>query len=284
MDFELLKRKKENTYFGIKNAGALSIKDVDVNKRTVTGVLNTYFWIDSDYDMLIPGVATRTIKNSGPQSNAIAKIKHQADHVLDTEHIVGKYQILKETVINDKTVLYFESKIPETSKGNDHLINYQSEIYDQHSIGFRYVDYVLAEKDSINELHRQNWDDFYPLAINKEVANEFGMFYVVKEIQLFEGSVVMFGANSLTAYLGSKSTDKKNIKLDLLNRTKKMTDILKNGKLTDDGFKDLQLQLLQNQQIISEIEFNNEPAKKITPTPGSIDATQKLNRNFLIQL
>lgn len=268
---------KKNIYYGIKNAGDNSVKDIDFNKRTVTGILNTYFWIDSDIDMLVPGAAKRTINNSGPDSNAIAKIKHQADHKLDTDHAVGKIKVLDERVINGNTVLYFESEIPPTDKGNDHLMNYQSLIYDQHSIGFRYVNYEKAEPNSPNEAIRGNWDKYYPLALNPEVADREGFFWVVKEIQLYEGSVVMFGANSLTQYLGSKSKDKESIKLDLVNRIDNMTNVLKNGKLTDEGFKTLQLQLLQQKQIISDLEFGIEAPKKGTPQDSSVVTPPKSN-------
>ena len=274
-------KDKKNIFYGVKSAGLNSVKDVDFSKRTVTGILNTYFWIDSDIDMLVPGVAKRTINNSGPNSNAIAKIKHQADHKLDTEHIVGRFTVLDERLLDDKYVLYFESEIPNTTKGNDHLMNYQNQIYDQHSIGFRYVMYEKAEPTSANSEIRENWNKYYPLAINKEVADENGFFWIIKEIQLYEGSVVMFGANELTPYLGSKSKNKESIKLDLMNRIDNINSVLKNGRMSDEGFKTLQWQLLQQKQIISELELGTEPAKKDTPAKDSSIATPSVS-NFWI--
>jgi len=247
---------KKNIFYGVKGSGANSVKDVDITKRKVTGILSTYFWIDSDYDMLITGAAKKTIADNGPGSNAIAKIKHQADHKLDTEHIVGKFTVLKEKVIGNKTVIYFESDIPNTTKGNDHLINYQSGLYDQHSIGFLYKNYVVAAKESENENYRENWNKYYPLALNPEVADEYGYFWVIKEIRLYEGSVVMFGANSLTQYLGAKSKDKISVQNDLIERTERIEKMLRNGKLSDEGFKTLQIELLQQKQILSEIDFS----------------------------
>lgn len=269
--------KKKTTFYGVKSAGLNSVKDVDFSKRTVTGVLNTYYWIDSDIDMLVPGVAKRTINNSGPNSSAIAKIKHQADHKLDTEHIVGRFTVLEEKQIEYKDVLYFESEIPNTSRGNDHLMNYQNGIYDQHSIGFRYVAYEKADINSANQAIRENWTKYYPLALNKEVADQEGYFWIIKEIQLYEGSVVMFGANELTPYLGSKSKDKESIRLDLMSRIDNITNVLKNGRMTDEGFKTLQLQLLQQKQIISELELGKETAKKGTLEDSPIATPPKSN-------
>jgi len=191
--------QKLATHFGVKIAeGIKSVKQVNMDERTVEFIANTYFFIDSDQDMLIKGCAVKSINDRGPQSKAVAKIKHQSDHVLNTKNVVGRLDVIEEREMDGKTVLFCASHIPGTSKGNDDLINYQEEVYDNHSIGFRYKQLVRAVKESTNENERKAWEEFYPLALNPEKADEFGFFWVVKEIELFEVSVVSYGANELT--------------------------------------------------------------------------------------
>src|SRR5690606_24479112 len=98
--------------------------------------------------------------------------------------------------------IYFETKMLNTSDGNDTLIKYQEGVYDNHSIGFRYLDIRYIEQDS------DQWKVNIDKLINPEDAENRGYMFLVKEIELFEGSTVAFGANRLTPYLGSKSENK----------------------------------------------------------------------------
>jgi len=258
--------QKLGTHFGVKIATGMnkSVKEIDSENRTVKFIANTYFFIDSDVDMLIPGCAKKSISDRGPQSNATAKIKHQSDHVLNTKNVVGRLTVLDERKIDNLEVMYCESHIPTTTKGNDDLINYQEDIYDNHSIGFRYRNLILAEKDSENELSRAAWEEYYPLAINPEKADEFGFFWVVKEIELFEISVVSFGANELTANLTGKSKDKnENIVNDILKRIDNLNDQLKSNVDTKSDRTQINLECLQLKQIITELKLE-KPSKKST--------------------
>jgi hypothetical protein len=40
--------------------------------------------------MLVTGCAIKSINDRGVNSNAVAKIKHQSDHILDTKNTVGR--------------------------------------------------------------------------------------------------------------------------------------------------------------------------------------------------
>lgn len=256
--------QKLSTHFGVKIAEGVKIKEVNSEERTIKAIGNTYFWIDSDQDMLVTGCATKSINDRGPLSKADAKIKHQSDHDLKTIMTVGRIEVLDEREVDGKSVLYFESFIPETRKGNDDLINYQENIYDNHSIGFRYKNLVLAVKDSTNEAERKAWDEFYSLALNPEKADEFGFFWVVKEIELFEISVVSFGANQLTPFLGSKSQDDNNkLKSELLERVDELCTQLKSNALSKGDKKKIELESLQLKQILNDLTLI-EPSKKDT--------------------
>jgi len=244
--------RKKNTHYAVKGVNDLSLKGVDLSKRTVKGILNTSYWIDSDLDMIIPGAVSKSLNENGVGSNGNAKIKHQIDHSTKAADTIGRFDVLEETEVEGKQVLYFESFLPASS--NDHLIKYQEGLYDQHSIGFRYIKLEVAEKDSSSQDYLKNWEIYYPLALNPEVADKYGYFYVVKEYQLFEGSVVTFGANSLTAYLGVKSKDKEIYLTDLFNRL----DFLKRLKNNE-----YNLEIRQLKQIISEL-VGKEPSIKET--------------------
>jgi len=255
---------KISKYFGVKTASyQSSVKEINDSERTIKAIANTYFYIDSDQDMLIPGCAKKSIADRGPLSSAVAKIKHQADHNLNTRNAVGRITVLDERKYEGNDVLYFESFIPDTMKGENDLGNYQEGLFDNHSIGFRYKQLELAERDSQEAEWAANWAKYYPMALNPEEADKYGYFYVVKEIELFEISVVSFGMNTLTPYLGSKSKDKnKNIIKDSLDRIDLIKAQLKSS-LDKKVRKEVDLQVLQLKQILSELEIK-EPSKKTT--------------------
>lgn len=280
-------KEKLDTHFGVKTSNSnLDIK-VEDEARTIKAIANTYFLIDSDQDMLVPGSASKSINDRGPSSNATAKIKHQSDHILSSKSVVGRITKLEEKEINGNTVLYFESFIPETRKGNDDLENYKQGLYDNHSIGFRYKKLDLAVKDSTNESERKLWDEFIPKALNPEKAEEAGFFWVVKEIELFEISVVSFGANKLTPFLGSKSKDANSkIKSDLFERIDNLNEQLKLTANTKDDRKNIGLEFLQLKQIINDLELH-EPSKKSTHIePDNTDTPDDKSNsiNQLIQI
>jgi len=253
-------------HFGIKSSGkVLDAKAINEDDRTIKAIANTYYFIDSDNDMLIKGCSQKSINDRGPQSNATAKIKHQSDHILNTKNAVGRIKVLDEREIDGKFGLYFESYLPQNTKGNDDLANYKEGIYDNHSIGFRYKIIELAERDG-DEQSSKNWAEFYPLAINQDKADMLGYFWVIKEIELFEISVVSFGANELTPYLGSKSKDANDkLKAELFERIDSLNAQLKSNADNKDERKNIDLESLQLKQIITDLKLE-QPTKTNTPS------------------
>lgn len=158
--------------YEIKSTGAGGVvKDVDAKGRTVTGYFAKFGNIDSDADILIPGAAKKTIQENGPNS-AKPRIKHLWQH--QTGSVLGMPHVLKE----DDYGIYFESKVSATTLGNDVLTLYQDGVINEHSIGFNTID--------------------------EERNNDTGI-RTIKEIRLWEGSSVTWGANSDTPFLGIKS-------------------------------------------------------------------------------
>ena len=260
---EILKQKKLNTFYQVKSENPyLTIKDIDMTKRIVTGFYNTCYYFDKDADVLIPGSAKKSIQDRGVNSSAPGKIKHALFH--DLTRLPGKIQVLEEKTIDNLTGIYFETKMLNTVDGNDTLIKYQEEIYDNHSIGFNYLQIEYIEEDS------DEWKRILDLLINPEEAEKNGYLFLVKEINLYEGSTVAFGANRLTPYLGSKSSNPEHVKIKLFERMDLLTKQLKTGTVSDESMINFELQILQIKQMINELEPDKkdtlkEPSNKSTP-------------------
>lgn len=249
--------KKLATPYQVKSYDANVVKDVDLTKRTVTGVSNMFYWFDSDWDVLLPGSTLKSINERGPNSNAVGKIKHALFH--DLTKLPAKIQLLDERRLIDGTMgQYFESRMLNTTDGNDTLIKYQEGVYDQHSIGFRYLDVEMIDNES------DEWQKWMDQLINPEDADKVGFMFVVKEIKQYEYSTVAFGSNSLTPYLGVKSDNPEVVLTKLNAKIDNITNLLRNGKgLTDDGFYTLELELQQLKQLQAEA-FTAEPSVKST--------------------
>jgi hypothetical protein len=89
---------------------------------------------------------------------------------------IGRFTSLAE----DEKGLYFEAELDNIPLANDVLEQYKSGTLNQHSIGFRYI----ADKVE----YSKSEDTYY-----------------IKEVDLFEGSVVTMGANENTPFVGLKA-------------------------------------------------------------------------------
>lgn len=271
---------KKAAHYSVKSASA-NILDVSTSSRIVTGFFNSYNFFDSDKDVLIMGCAKKSIDERGVNSTAVAKIKHALNHDLTT--LVGKLQVLEETTKNGITGIYFESKIANTTLGNDTLINYKEGVYDNHSIGFKYNQLTLidSEKNSVA------WNEVVSKLVNPQDAQAVGYLYLVKEINLFEGSTVAFGANSLTPFLGVKSGNKESITLALDSKLNQLMHTVKNGSQSDEMMFTLELQIKQIKQVLKEIEvaevFNKSTLAEVPNEVKRSEPVQKFDINSIIK-
>ncbi len=263
-----LKDKKSTTYKVRSTIDA--VKDVDLEKRTVTGLFNSCYYIDSDLDMLLPGAATKSIQERGVGSTKGNAIKHLKDH--DWGQNIARLDVLDErkVTIDGKEVegIYHESYYPKSSDSTDQLIKIQAGMYDARSIGFQYVNLVFCERNSNDENHRKNWDTYLPMAINPEVAEEGGYFWVVKEIKLWEGSDVSFGANELTPMLGVKGVSKDIAIEQLHSKLDKCYSLVKSGNMSDVGFHQLDMEIAQIKSYIATLIENPPQQKKAGEKPS----------------
>jgi HK97 family phage prohead protease len=265
---------KKSAHYSVKSADA-NILDVSTSSRIVTGFFNSYNFFDSDKDVLIMGAAKKSIEERGVNSTAVAKIKHALNHDLTT--LVGKLQVLEETTKNGITGIYFESKIANTTLGNDTLINYKEGIYDNHSIGFKYNQLSLIE----SEKNPVAWNEVVSKLLNPEEAEKYGYLYLVKEINLFEGSTVAFGANSLTPFLGVKSGSKESMTLALVSKLNQLEHTVKNGMQSDEMLSTFELQIKQFKQILKEIEVAETFDKStLAKVPSEAKSSEPIKPKF----
>jgi len=197
-----------------------SFKDVDLNKRVVTGYFAHFGSKDSDGDIIEPGSFKKTIQERGPQGKQL--IKFLLDH--DRFKAVGKITELKE----DNYGLYYEANVGTHSVGSDFVKMVESEIINQHSFGFRII------KDQYDASLKAN---------------------MIKELYMYEGSAVQFlGANENTPIVGIKSFE------DAIAMCEKLEKFVKTSDATDETLIKLDTQIKSLQQIIKPLlsTFNEE--------------------------
>ncbi len=258
-------KDKKNNFYNVKSCGRIemAIKDVDFKTRTVTGYYNTFNFLDDQQNVLLPGCAKKTIGNSGPESQAVCKIKHALFH--DLNQLPGRIDVLREQEMNFKGTnlngIYFETWMDTSTIGDDTLIKYQEKVYDNHSIGYRDIDSYVVYKDAHG--NSKQWDNIIQNLINPEAAKDLDAILVTKEIEMYEGSTVAWGANTMTPFLNVKSGNPEALQVALFSRMNLLTKQLKKGTVSDESMKTFELQLLQIKQIISELfekSFTNKNA------------------------
>lgn len=197
------------------NKKAVSGAPVDMSddSRTIVVYYSAFGNVDSDGDAIMPGAFTKSIKENGPQAKN--RIWHLFNH--SVEKPVSKPFDLLEDTIGLKSYV----KMPNTTLGRDTYELYKDGHITEHSIGFQTV--KSQAKSGYNE---------------------------IQEIKLFEGSSVLWGANSNTPTIMVKSE----IKSTLIDEIAKTIKSLRNGFYTDETFGLLELKLKQLQQYLAEME------------------------------
>lgn len=175
-----------------------SFKDVNLKRRIVTGYLSHFGSRDYDGDIIEKGAYSKTIQERGPRGAKL--IKFLLDH--DKKKAIGVFTELKE----DSTGLYYEAKVGTHNAGEDFIKMVESEIINQHSIGFN----IINEHQKGNDNH-------------------------ITEVRLMEGSALQFlGANPNTPITGLKSIEETEDELHILEKA------IRHGTLTDRAYKKIE--------------------------------------------
>jgi hypothetical protein len=184
-----------------KNTSTGSTQDVDTTKRVVTGYLSIFGNIDLDKDIMEKGAFSKTLME---RKNSIFFLNQH-----NWQQPLSKFQTLME----DNKGLFFESNpIPETTYGNDVLKLYDAGVLDQHSIGFNTI---VAEYNNKTDIRQ------------------------IKEVKLYEGSVVTMAANPKAVLLGVKGYTLDEVQ----NKEKQILKAFRNGTFSDETFILLEIAL-----------------------------------------
>ena len=198
---ENIEMEMMNKYKGkvgkIYKSFSIDTKDLSINSesRTISGYAAIWGNIDKAQDMLIRGCCSKSIAERGPESSANDKIIFLWMH--DMSEPIARITKL----IEDEKGLYFEAIVDEIELGDRAIKQLESGTLNQFSIGYSYV------------FENCVWDD-----VRKCL--------VVKEIILYEISVVSIGCNGETEYLGLKTAEEANDKYEEL--LKEMAIVCKN--------------------------------------------------------
>lgn len=167
------------------------------------------------------------------------RIWHLYNHWLSDA--LAKPSILKE----DEKGLYFETYMPDTRLANDVLKLYEAGHLTEHSIGFNVIN---ATEDQIN---------------GRTVRT-------ITEIKLWEGSSVLWGANEMAQFTGLK---------ELQRRQQSAENILRNGTLTDEGFKSLMAELETIKALLNKQPQSNQNEPVVTEA-STQDVINIFNETF----
>lgn len=183
------------------------IEDITSNMILVKSVINTTNIIDSHLDLHMPKIWNKTVKDN-PYSYHLKQHEAKFESVISNKaksyneksnfNELG-LNIDFETIININEFILQKSKMPFM------FDSYIDGDVKQHSIGMIYVNMDLAYYDEDSEKQMDYFNRMKANAVNPEVADEFGFFWVVNEAKKREGSAVVFGSNSITPTLYVKN-------------------------------------------------------------------------------
>jgi hypothetical protein len=178
----------------------------DIESILAKVVINTTNIIDSHDDCHIPGLWKKSLSE------------------MKNTYLLKEHQMKFDSVITDNIKAYTkgysfsELGFPEY-KGNTEALIFDASIsrernefmfnqyangwVKEHSVGMQYVQLLMCinSTDKRYSDEKANWDKYYPIVVNKEVAEEEGYFFAVTEAKIIEGSAVLRGSNSATPTL-----------------------------------------------------------------------------------
>ena len=241
---------------------ANSVQDVSESSRKVKVAISHMGSKDFDNDVIDHSAYNKTLGERGPKGANL--IWHLTDHNPSLKSAIGKFSELYV----EGDYLVGITNIPNTTWGNDVLEFYKSGHINQHSVGFRTI--------------KQEPQD----------AGKNTEYNLIKEILLFEGSAVLWGANPNTPSLevGKSLTTEEVIERHekLSKELSLLLKSLKDGRMSDEAFEFLEIRVAQiNEQIKSLISNNVTPIveqpeqsveKTTEPTIDFTDLKQTINQ------
>lgn len=165
-------------------------------------IINTTNIMDSHNDVHIPGIWSKSLNES-------RNIMHLQEHQMQFDKIISDNEDLSASTKtmtwkslgfdwSGKTeALLFKSTIRK--ERNEYMFEqYAKGRVNNHSVGMQYVKMLLAIDDKDEAQEYENWQKYIDQIVNREVAEEKGYFWIVKEAKVIEGSAVPLGSNFAT--------------------------------------------------------------------------------------
>jgi len=244
--------------YEIKNLDG-GVLDVDTATRRVKVAWNKVGVMDLDRDIIESTAFNKTISERGPKGSAL--IWHLTDHNASLKSAVGKPE---EVGVAD-SYLYAITNIPSTTWGNDVLEFYKTGHINQHSIGFSTIKREVFNDD--------DWSKRYT---------------VIKEIKLYEGSAVLWGANPFTPTLEvGKSFTPDELKAEFtktLDEYASITKLFKTGHLSDQSFELLEMRIGQLNEKLTNLYTTQPDVKSVEPAMTAEQKAAKEIADFINKL
>jgi HK97 family phage prohead protease len=224
-----------------KNISQGIIEDVDDVKGLVTGYFSAFNNIDSDGDVIVSGAYKKSVAENGPMG------RNRIMHLLQHNPLMPLAKPME--LMEDAKGLRFTSKITETSYGKDVIKLYAEGVFNEHSVGFEIIK-----------------------ADNKSGYRE------IREIKLWEGSTVTWGANPNTPIESMKSWDQPKSE----EMIAKFCGILRNGNLTDESMIQLEIGLKQIQEHLKALQTKSVQSveSEATQFESELDPTLAMALEF----
>ena len=175
------------------------------NKFNVKVVINTTNLMDSHDDVHIKGLWNKSLKEN-------KMIMHLQEHKMTFDSIISDGKDLKAFTKmftwkdlgfkykGETQALIFDSTVKK--ERNEFMFGqYSKGFVKNHSVGMRYVQLELAANDDRYEDEYKVWEQYIDTIANKELAEEKGYFWAIREAKVIEGSAVPIGSNTATPTL-----------------------------------------------------------------------------------
>lgn len=221
------------------------VVDVDTASKRVVMNWSATGEIDHDEDLITASAYNKTIAERGPSGADL--VYWLSDHWATLSNVIGKVESLEMNGGHLRAV----GLVSDTQKGKDTLQLYQDGIIKQHSVGF--------------------------VPVRTEKAKDHR---IIHEVMLFEGSSVLWGANSNT---GTVSVGKSLLTLEECNdELDKLLKAFRNGTYSDDTMGLLELRIKQIQKSYTNLMAEPPINGTQPPAPGE-NPTQVKDQGLTFQ-
>lgn len=184
-----------------KEIGLISESPLDLKVKVV---INSCGYLDSHMDVHIKGIWKKSLSE-------VKLPLHLQEHEMEFEKVIADG---KDVEVYTKTISW--AKLGFTYEGSTEVLCHTTTIKPQrnefmysqykngyvknHSVGMRYVNIFccINSDEKWAQEEKANWDKYYPMIVNPEMADTFGHFYAVTEAKYIEGSSVVLGSNFAT--------------------------------------------------------------------------------------